>query len=140
MVPLNYIAIVLAAVVAFVIGFLMHGPVAGKLWMRLADIHPTGNEKMSDMYGKMFWNLVVNIVTAAALAIVYQFAATSTLLGGPSLVVGLLCGLLVWLGFLTTSSSINVIWMGQSVKLWLFEVFSSLIVMLSMGAIIALLP
>ena len=140
MVPLNYVAIIVAAVIAFIIGFLMHGPVAGKLWMRLADIHPTGNEKMSDMYGKMFWNLIVNIVTAGALAIIYQFASTSTLLGGPSLVVGLLCGLLVWLGFLTTSSSINVIWMGQSVKLWLFEVFSSLIVMLSMGAIIALLP
>jgi len=139
MLAINYIAVLVAAVVAFIIGFLMHGPVAGKLWMRLANIHPTGNEKFSDMYGKMFWNLVVNIITAAALNVVYLLASSSTLLSGPSIMTGILCALIIWLGFLTTSSSIEVIWMGRSKKLWLFEVFSSLLVMLSMGVIIAAL-
>jgi hypothetical protein len=138
MFAINYIAVLVAAVVAFIIGFLMHGPVAGKLWMRLANIHPTGNEKFSDMYGKMFWNLVVNIVTAAALNVVYLLASTSPLVGGSSLMVGILSAIIIWLGFLVTSSSIEVIWMGRSKKLWLFEVFSSLLVMLSMGIVIAL--
>ena len=137
MVPINYVAVFVAALAAFIIGFLMHGPVAGKLWMRLAKIHPTGNEKMSDMYGKLFWNFVVNLATAYALAAVYLFASTSTYTGGPSIGTGLMCGFLVWLGFLVTSSSIEVIWMGRSSKLWLFECASSLIVMLAMGAIIA---
>jgi hypothetical protein len=139
LVSVNIVAILLAAIVAFIIGFLMHGPVAGKLWMRLANIHPTGNEKMSDMYGKMVWNLVVNIVNAYALALVYLFASTSALLSGPSVWLGLFCGFLAWLGFLVTSSSIDVIWMGKSRNLWLFEAFSSLLVMLATGTIIALI-
>jgi hypothetical protein len=134
----NIIAVLVAAVAAFIIGFLMHGPVAGKLWMRLANIVPTGNEKFSDMIGQMVWNLIVNIMTSVALAAVYVFAATSSLLTGPSLQLGLICGALVWLGFLVPSSAIDVIWMGRSKKLWLFEVFSSLLCMLAMGAIIAI--
>jgi GTP-binding protein len=37
--------------------------------------------------------------------------------------------LIVWLGFLVTSSSIEVIWMGRKAKLWLFESACSLVVM-----------
>jgi hypothetical protein len=107
--------------------------------MRLANIHPTGNEKMSDMYGQMFWNFVVNIVTALALATVFVLTSTSPLMSSSALLNGLHCGLLVWLGFLVTSSSIEVIWMGKSWKLWLFEAGCSLVVMLAMGAIIAAL-
>jgi hypothetical protein len=50
---------------------------------------------------------------------------------------GVIMGVWFWLGFLVTSSSIEVIWMGRSWKLWLFEAGCSLIVMAAMGAIIA---
>ena len=100
MLPINYLAVFVAALAAFIIGFLLHGPVAGKFWMRLANVQMTGNEKMSDMYGKMIWNFVVNLATAYALAVVYLFASTSTYTGGPSIGTGLMCGFLVWLGFL----------------------------------------
>jgi heme exporter protein D len=43
----------------------------------------------------------------------------------------------VWLGFGVTSTSMDVIWMGKSSKLWMFEIFSSLLCFLAMGAIIA---
>ena len=36
MTSINLIAVSIAAVAAFVLGFLFHGPVAGKLWMKLA--------------------------------------------------------------------------------------------------------
>lgn len=137
MISINFLSVIVAAAAAFVIGFLFHGPVLGKLWMRLANVHPTGNEKLSDMYGKMLWNFIANLVTAFALAIVYQFAATSSLTGGPGLSTGFICALVVWLGFLSTSTIIGVIWMGNSFKLWLFEFFSSFVVMMAMAAIIA---
>jgi energy-converting hydrogenase Eha subunit B len=117
----------------------MHGPVAGKLWMRLANIHPTGKEKFSDMYGKMFWNLIVNVVTAYGLAVFILLASSSPYVPGSSVAGGLICAFIVWLSFLVASSSIDVIWMGRSSSLWLFECFSSFLVMLSMGAIIALM-
>ncbi|MEI6316482.1 MAG: DUF1761 domain-containing protein [bacterium] len=109
MLSINLLTVLIAAVVAFIIGFLLHGPISGKLWMRLADIHPTGKEKFSDMYGQMFWNLVANIVTAYALAVVYMFASHSPFTNGATLTTGLVCGCLVWLGFLVTSTSIEVI-------------------------------
>ena len=136
MISINILSVILAAAAAFIIGFLFHGPVLGKLWMRLAHVHMTGNEKLSDMYGKMFWNFVTNLVTAFALAIIYQFAATSSLTGGPGLTTGFIAASIVWLGFLSTSTIINVIWMGNSFKLWLFEFFSSFVVMMAMVAII----
>ena len=138
MLPINLVAVLLAAISTFIIGFLAHGPVSGKLWMQLANIHPTGNEKMSDMYGKMLWNFVVNIVTAYVLAVVYLFASTSPYFGGPGIFTGIHSALLVWFGFIVTSSSIAVIWMGQSIKLWLFECVASLIAFVAMGVIISL--
>ena len=107
--------------------------------MRLADIHPTGKEKMSDMYGQMFWNLVVNFVTAYTLAVVYMFASHSPFTNGATLKTGLMCGFLVWLGFLVTSTSIEVIWMGKKRNLWLFEICCSFIVTLAMSAVISLI-
>lgn len=137
MVSINLMAVLVAAISAFVLGFLFHGPVFGKLWMRLANIHPTGNEKFKDMIPQMIWNFISNFVTAYVLALIYALASTSSLLSGPSISTGVMTAIWVWLGFLVTSSSIEVIWMGRTVKLWLFECVCSLIVMSVMGAIIA---
>ncbi|MES2314742.1 MAG: DUF1761 domain-containing protein [Patescibacteria group bacterium] len=136
MLPINVLAVLVAAVVAFVLGFLFHGPISGKLWMKLANIHPTGNEKFSDMVPQMLWNLLSNFVTAYVLAVIYLFASSSPFINTTGASAGIIVALWVWLGFLVTSSSIEVIWMGRSAKLWLFEVVCSLIVMAAMGAII----
>ena len=105
--------------------------------MKLADIHPTGNEKLADMIPQMLWNLLSNFVTAYVLAVIYLFASSSPYLGASGIQGGIVCGLWVWIGFLVTSSSIEVIWMGRNVKLWLFESACSFVVMAAMGAIIA---
>ncbi len=127
MLSVNFIAVVLAAVAAFIMGFLLHGPILGKMWMRLANIHPTGNEKMSDMYGQMFWNLVVNVVAAYVLAVLYSRLGVSPLV----------CAFLVWLGFNVTGTSMEVIWMKKSFKLWAFDSLSALAVTITMVLVIA---
>ncbi len=137
MLHINFLAVIVAALASFVLGFLFHGPVSGKLWMKLADIHPTGKEKFADMVPQMIWNLVSNLVTALGLSIVYALASTSPALQGMGVWGGVACGLLVWIGFLVTSSSIEVIWMKRKVALWLFECGCSFVVMAVMGAIVA---
>ena len=134
---INFLSVLVAAIAAFVIGFLCHGPIAGKLWMKLANIHPTGNEKLSDMIPQMAWNLLVNLVTAFVVAVIFELVFTSSIMGSATWFRGAIMGVWFWLGFLVTSSSIDVIWMGRSIKLWLFEVVCSLITMIVMGAIIA---
>jgi ABC-type lipoprotein release transport system permease subunit len=76
-------------------------------------------------------------VIACGLAVVYAFASTSSLFGVSGALAGVVCGLLVWLCFLVTATSIEVIWMGRSAKLWLFEAACSFVVMAVMAAIIA---
>ena len=137
MLPINYVAVLVAGVVAFVIGFLMHGPLFGKLWMRLANVQPTGNEKFSDMYGQMFWNLVSNFLNAYVLAAVYLFASSSPYMGGSGAWNGVVCAFWLWLGFYVTSTSAEVIWMKRKLDYWLFECLSALLTYIAMGAIIA---
>ncbi len=123
--------VLLAALVNFIIGFMMHGPIAGKLWMKLANINPTGNEKFSDMVPQMLNNYLMNVVAAYVLAAMIIFTD----------VVGVGKGMIfaawVWFGFIVTSSSMDVIWMGKPYKLWLFEVLCSLLSFLAMGAMLA---
>jgi hypothetical protein len=137
MLPINYVAVIVAALTAFVLGFLFHGPLLGKLWMKLANIHPTGNEKFSDMVPQLLWNMLSNLVTAFVLAVIYLFAANSPYLAGSGIWKGVVCAIWLWGGFLVTSTSIEVIWMGRRPALWLFEAGCSFVVMAAMGAIIA---
>ncbi len=134
---INIWAVVVAAVANFIIGFMFHGPLFGKTWMRLANVTPTGNEKFSEMIPQMVKNFVMNVVCAYVLAVVITLASTSSLTNGGSLISSGLCmAFLLWLGFIVTSSSMNVIWMKASVKLWMFEMVASLVSILAMGAII----
>ena len=138
MIHINILAVLVAAVAAFFIGFMFHGPLLGKVWMRLAKITPTGKEKLSDMTGQIFANFFSNFVSAYILAIIYLFARGSGVIGGSELWIGLISGFLVWLGFVATSTATDVIWMGKSRDLWLFECGSNLVIMLAMGAIISI--
>ncbi len=130
MFPINYLAVFVAAAVNFIIGFIMHGPIAGKLWMKLANITPTGNEKFSDMVPQMLWNFLANLVFAYVLLAMLVYNNVSDAM------TGMIFAGWVWLGFVVTSSSMDVIWMGRSFKLWVFEVVSSLLSILAMGAIL----
>lgn len=136
MLPINFTTVILAAVAAFIIGFLFHGPFFGKLWMKLANVHPTGNEKLSNMIPQMLWNFLANIVSAYAIAVLYLFAKGSAYITGLGACGAVVIAIWAWLGFIVASSSMEVIWMKRSSKLWLFECVSSLVAVIAMGAII----
>jgi hypothetical protein len=136
MLSINLVSVLVAAIAAFIIGFLFHGPVFGKLWMKLANVHPTGNEKFADMIPQMLKNFVANLVCAYVLGM-FIFVTESFYGNLGNVVGGMGTAFWAWLGFIVTSSSIEVIWMGKSKKLWLFEVVASLVSFLAMGAILA---
>jgi hypothetical protein len=117
MLPINLMAVVVAAVVAFVLGFLFHGPLLGKWWMKLANIKPTGNEKFADMIPQLVYNMISNLVTAYVLAVMILFASTSQYLGATGVTAGIIVAVWLWAGFLVTSTSIEVVWMGRKASL-----------------------
>ncbi len=134
MFEINFVAVLLGALAIFVIGFLFHGPVLGKLWMRLANIHPTGQEKFSDMAPQLVKNFTVNVLFTLAFSAVFSLAAPA--LGGRTPLNAVKLALIVWAGFLSTTTSIEVIWMGRKPSLWLFEVFASLVSTVTMALIV----
>ncbi len=136
MLSINLISVFVAAIAAFIVGFMFHGPLFGKQWMKLANIHPTGKEKFSDMIPQMLKNLLANIICAYVLAM-FIFTTASYYNNVGNIIGGMGIAFWAWLGFVATSTSMDVIWMGKSKNLWLFEITSSLASFLVMGAVIA---
>lgn len=135
---MNLYAIFLSAISMFIIGFLFHGPLFGKLWMKLAHIHPTGNEKLADMIPQMVANFVMNLIMAYVLSGILWMAFSSQAMGEISWSKGLIVAVWLWVGFVVTSSSNEVIWMKKNYKLWIFDSISTLVGMGVMGVILAI--
>ena len=136
MLSINLVSVLIAAVASFVIGFMFHGPLFGKLWMKLANIHPTGKEKFADMVPQLIKNFIANFVCSYVLAM-FIFVTAGYYNNTGNVAGGMGIAFWAWLGFLVTSSSMDVIWMGKSKKLWIFETVASLVSFLAMGAILA---
>ncbi len=138
--PINYSAVCVAGLVAFVLGFLFHGPLFGKLWMKLAGIKEPTAEEMSaarkTMWKPVLANLAVNILMSYILAVVYTLAASSALVTSSGMALGIYCAAVLWLGFVVPVTLIEVIWMGRTCKHWAFEAACSIIYICAMGAII----
>lgn len=138
MVPVNYLAILLAAVLSMVIGSLWFGALFGKTWMKLMGMTKESMQGMkgSDMarlYGIQF---VGSLVMAFVLAHALVFASSYLQVSG--IPAGLQTGFWNWAGFVAPVTLGTVLWEGKSWKLWLFNNSYYLISLCSMGVLLAL--
>ena len=105
------LAIVLAIVASYVVGFLWHGPVFGKVWMKYNKLSPPKKGEMK--FSMMVPGLVASGVTAFA-----QAAMLGTLfafLDLASLPHVLTLTTLVWLPFTGLAIINNYAWIGRPV-------------------------
>jgi hypothetical protein len=125
----NYIAVVLAAVVALVIGFIWYSPrVFGTRWMaylgttqaQLGNPGPTG----------MAVGIVASLINAWVLAVL------SLNLGGKTLTDGIMLGVLAWLGFMATITAAQISFEKKPWALWVLNNAHNLLVQVIMGAIV----
>jgi hypothetical protein len=133
---MNILAIIAASVAAFISAFLWSGPLFGRVRMRLANENGVGNNPPAPKVSQIFLNYVVFLVTAAVMAGIFALAFSSQIMGERTWYRGVVVAVWLWLGFIVTSSSIEVIWNGRSWKLWLFECASSLLAFALMGAVL----
>jgi len=138
MVPINYLAVIGAAIVACVIGFLWYGPLFGKQWMASAGLSP---EKLDEMKAKGMGTTYVLMVLSAlvmsyVLAHVLVFASTYMNVSG--ITAGLSSGFWNWLGFVAPVSLGAVLWDGKSWTYWFITAGYYLVSLLVMGVILAL--
>jgi uncharacterized protein DUF1761 len=125
----NYVAVVIAAVVAMVIGFAYYAPqVMGDRWMsylgttraQLGNPAPTG----------MLAGVVASLLNAWVLAVLAKN------LGGTSFADGAMLGVICWLGFMATITAAEVAFLKQPWALWLVNNVHNVIVQIVMGAIV----
>ncbi len=138
-VPINYLAVLGAAVAAMVIGFLWYGPLFGKAWSKLMGWGDMTPEKMKEMQKKAmpgyFVSFIGSLVMAYVLAHALVFASTYLNASGTS--AGLMAGFWNWLGFIVPVTLGTMLWEGKSWKLWLINASYYLVLLLAMGAILA---
>ena len=125
----NYLAVVVAAVVALIIGFAWYAPgVFGKRWMaylgttqaQLGNPGPTG----------MAVGVVASLVNAWILALL------ALNLGGTTLTDGIMLGVIAWLGFMATITAAEISFEKKPWGLWVLNNAHNLLVQVVMGAIV----
>jgi len=130
---LNYVAIIVAAVVSMAIGFLWYSPsMFGKQWRKLMGIKKKDMKKM-EKKGKqsMIWAFISIIVTAGVLSLIIKWLGLNTWQAGANI------GFWIWLGFVATSQLGIVLWEGKPLKLYLINAGHHLVSLAVMGAILA---
>jgi hypothetical protein len=130
-VPINYVAVVVAALVPMILGAIWYAPaVFGNVWMQLVGKKPEDIRKgaLPQAYGMMF---VGALVLSFTLAHVLRWANASTA------VAGLKVALTMWIGFVLATSAGTYIFEGRPVRLyWLNNGYHGVALVL-MGIILA---
>ena len=128
----NWLAVVAAAVVAFVIGAVYYGAI-GERWMKAARIVPKGG-KMVPAPSLLINSLIMELVLAAMTAgVIGHLGPGQVTLGN-----GLISGFFLWLGFIVPTISINQRYQGFGWDLTIIDCIHWLLVMLAIGGTVGL--
>ena len=136
----NYSAVLVAAIAAFVIGGLWYGPVFGKQWMALMGMTKERMEadKSKGVAKSYILMFVGSVVMAFVLSLVVMamtpYLAVAGTLGAAA---GAKIGLWVWLGFVAPVTMGSVLWEMRPWKLWFLNTGYYAVTLAVMGAIIA---
>lgn len=131
---INYIPVIAAAVLYFIIGSIWFSGIFGALWQAELKKHnvfikqPTGSE----IAQKMVFTFLSNLVTAFALALLVRFTGVSTWESG--LILGAISGL----GLAATSISSVFIWESRSLLLFLIDAGYPLVGIIASTVLLAL--
>jgi hypothetical protein len=128
--PINYVALLAATVVKFLIAFAWFTFLFGKQWSALMKLKP--NKK--DMKKTMTRGMIIDFVGAFIMAYVLVHAAHYA--GAKTWDQGALVGFFNWLGFIGVTTLSSNTWEKRPFKLWLINNGYHLLALLVMGVIV----
>lgn len=128
---INYLAVLVCAVVPMLIGSMWYGPIFGKAW--LAVVGKTEEDLKKDFNPAKTYGLTVvaNFIVAYVLARIMGYAGASTIMDG--LVISSLC----WLGFVACVFYINNLFEQRPNKLLLINIFYHFAVLIVFSIILS---
>lgn len=134
---INIPAVLVAALAAFVIGFLWHGPLFGKQWIKLMGIPQAKVDEMQAKgMGPMIPRMIAAYVQQVIIAVVISYLAAG--LGVVGLVPALTLAVVLWFGFIATVLLNGVLWEERSMSLYLFGVVYHFVVIAAITSIVVL--
>jgi hypothetical protein len=126
-VDINYVAVVVAALVPMFLGALWYSTALfARPWMRAVD--RTQQELKGAQLGYVI-SAVGALFMSYALARIDRWAKVDDLWNGA------LVGLLIWVGFVATVLAVNTYFSGRPLKLWLINAGYQLVALVLVGAI-----
>ncbi len=133
-VDINYLAVLVSAVVSIILGSLWYSPLLfGKVWMRLAG----KNAKEMNKAKKRGMGKLYLVAFIASLVMAYVLAHFIKYLTATSFTDGMLAGFWLWLGFIAAVQIGIVIWDNKPFKLYLLNAIYYLVSLAIMGGILA---
>lgn len=130
----NYLAVLVSAVVGFVIGMLWYSPLLfGNIWVKLIGMSKEDLEKAKKkgMAKTMLIAIISVLVMSFVLAHFVDIAGASTV------TEGIQAGFLIWLGFIATVMLNSVLWENKPFRLYVLNIAHYFVVLIVMGAILA---
>ena len=128
---MNYLAILVAAIVAFAIGAVYYSTLS-KQWMKAARIDPSSSKPA--MIGLLINSFAMELILAFVTAGVIGHLGA----GQVTPMNGVISGLFIWAGFIFTTMSINQRYQGFGWDLTLIDGLHWLLVMIGIGLTIGL--
>jgi hypothetical protein len=140
MVPVNYLAVLISAILAMGLGYLWYGKLFRKGWEELMGWTP---ERVAELQAKAKANgmaVQYGIQAIGALLMAFVLAHAIIFAGAyltlPGISAGLITGFMSWLGFVAPVSLGMVLWDGKPWKLWAINSGYYLVSLLLMGLIL----
>ncbi|NJM93094.1 MAG: DUF1761 domain-containing protein [Rhodospirillaceae bacterium] len=127
---INWLAVVIAAVVTFVLGGLWYGPLFGKVWRAAegqTETQPGHQKHPAFVYGLSF---ALMLIAAAVLAV--------ALGPDPNVQRSFVVGLVVGVGWVATSFGVNYLFAGRRLALFAVDAGYNVVLFALMGLIIGL--
>lgn len=133
MVPINYWAVLVGAVVAMILGFIWYGPLFGKKWAKLSGL---SMDKMKPNPVHMGIMALGALLMSFVLSHAIIFASAYLKETGVS--AGLMGALWNWLGFVAPVTIGVVLWEGKSWHLWFINAGYYLVSLILMSLVLTL--
>lgn len=126
---INYLAVIVAALSSFMVGWIWYGPLFGKTWMKL---HGFTEEELKDSSMSMPVIMVVNyIATALAALAIAMFIGPEATAG-----FGIFAGLMIAILWIGTSRLNDVLYEKKPWGLFFINVGYNTVIYVIMGAIL----
>ena len=110
---ISYVAVLICAVAALVIGSIWYGPLFGKAWMKIMGVETMSGEEKAKMKNKMWMYYVTQFILSFITAGVLSYHIMNW---GDFMATPVSIAVCTWFGFIMTTEAGAALWSGKPSK------------------------